>query len=160
MQGVDKINAGIGQNESYLEKHSNFTRSNVRMIFWVVNQHWNFLRTNLIGTISEYEQHGVNNVAFARSIGANDRSETFVKWTKSLLSGVRFEVFVFNVGYNQSRSFAFKSKRWRRRRRNINTIDVNSTILVSNFILGTTLNNLWKNRYTNRFWNSSCIGFE
>ena len=118
---------------SYLEEDLHFATTNVGMVFGVVNQNGDFLGPDLLGAIAEHKQHRVDHVAFATAVGTDDRGEAFVKRPQVLFAGIRLEVFVLNVGDHKARALALKGQRWRRWRRDINTVNVDPAIFVANF---------------------------
>ena len=117
----------------YLEEDLHFATANVRMVFGIVNQHGDFLRSDLLSAIAEHKQHRVDHVAFATAVGTDDRGEAFVKRPQVLFAGIRLEVFVLNVGDHKARALALEGQRWRRWRRDINTVNVDPAILIANF---------------------------
>ena len=49
------------------------------MFLAVMNQHTDFLGPDLVGTVTEHKQHGVNHVGFTAAIWANDRGKALKK---------------------------------------------------------------------------------
>ena len=115
------------------------------MLLRIVDEGRNLLRPDLLPSVSKHKQHGVDHIALATAIRANDRSETFMKRTQNLLSYnvnvqekylkhfyikvwrfnntcVWFKEFVFNVSDDESGSRCLKCAGGGRRRRNVNII--------------------------------------
>ena len=120
-------------NVTYLEKDFDFTGPHIRMRIRVMNQHWNLLGSNLLGTITKDKKHRVNHVAFATTIGAHNGWKTLMERSQSLFSIVRLEILVLNVSDHQPRPVTFKGQCWWRWRWDVNPIDVNSTVFVTDF---------------------------
>ena len=120
-------------NVTYLEKDFDFTGPHIRMRIRVMNQHWNLLGSNLLGTITKDKKHRVNHVAFATTIGAHNGWKTLMERSQSLFSIVRLEILVLNVSDHQPWPVTFKGQCWWRWRWNVNAIDVNSTVFVTDF---------------------------
>jgi len=57
---------------------------NVLIFLRIVNENADLLWPNLLGAIPEDEEHGVNDVALAAAVRADDRRETFVERTQNL----------------------------------------------------------------------------
>ena len=52
----------------------------------VVDEHGNFLGANLLRSVAEHEQHGVDHVALATPVRPHYGCEAFVKWAQNLFS--------------------------------------------------------------------------
>jgi hypothetical protein len=57
---------------------------NVLIFLRIVNENADLLGPNLLGAIPEDEEHGVNDVALAAAVRADDRRKTFVERTQNL----------------------------------------------------------------------------
>ena len=110
------------------------------MIFRTVNQARDLFQSNFIGPITKNKKHRVNHIGFARTIRAYNGSKTFVKWSQCLFSSIGFKVFILNMSDYQSGTFALKCQ-WRGwGRGNVNSINMYSTIFISNFVFWISLN--------------------
>ena len=119
-----------------MEKDFDFAKSHVRMRVRVMNQHWNLLGPDLLGTITKDKKHGINHVTFAATIGTHNGWKTLVERPQSLFSIVRLEILVLNVGDHEPWPVAFEGQgRWRRRW-NVNAVDMNSTVFIADFFRG------------------------
>lgn len=49
---------------------------NVRELIGRMNQNGDFFRPDLCSSVSEHEQHGIDNVALSTTVGSDYRSET------------------------------------------------------------------------------------
>ena len=99
----------------------------------VMNQHWNLLGSNLLGTITKDKKHRINHITFATTIRTHNGRKTLMERSQSLFSIVRLEILVLDVSDHEPRPVTFKGQgRWRWGW-NVNAIDVNSTVFVTDF---------------------------
>ena len=101
-----------------------------------MDQNCNTFRANLLGPITEHEQHRVDDVTFTAAVGSNDRSEAFVERPENLFPSVAFEINVINMSDDQSWPLETSGAGRRGRRRNINIADSDPAFLnVFRFLL-------------------------
>ena len=75
------------------EVNVDFTECQIAvMLRRTVNQFTQFLEANLIRSESEHEQHGVDHVALATSVGSDRRCEGRIEWTDDVSERVRLKV--------------------------------------------------------------------
>ena len=60
-----------------------------------MNELGHLVETELFGAFAKDKEHGVNDVAFAAAVGADDGGKTLVKGTNLFHSGVAFKVLEF-----------------------------------------------------------------
>ena len=68
------------------------------MVLRVVDEDGDLLGPDLLGAVPEDEEHGVDDVGLAGSVGPDDGREGFVERAQRLFPRVRLEVVVLDVG--------------------------------------------------------------
>ena len=77
-----------------LKMHPDRAAVRVRMLRRTVQQNGQLLRANLLRSVAEHEEHRIDHVTLAASVGADNCREALVKRTQHHMTGVAFEVVV------------------------------------------------------------------
>lgn len=98
------------------EMYRHRTASDVRTLRRVVNERRYLFRSNFTGSVAEYKEHGVNDVALAAAVRSYYSREAFVERTYAHFAGVAFEIFIDNPIDHEPRraSLQIGSQGWRR----------------------------------------------